>query len=431
MDRPNYARYLESVYQDTRWEVARVPHGSINATLRVTKTAGHAGPQSLILKHASAFFEDEGQLQPFSLNRQVRMPVHEDATTFSTLLVLIHMLLLLQQVEVTMLSLWDQDGPLAEAAASPESWRLPKFIRHDEGSESGLLITDKSDKASILLLEDLGEVVNLFERVKVWAQSPASPKVNSTVSRIGNILGHSLATMHSRETARKIESRPETAEILSQSLTDDVVWYLAMEIFPEYLANVPKAEVYYQRLVEDIRTPQYAYPACLVHGDFNFGNIMLPLSPDLDDLRPFIIDWEFATTNGRGVNGDVSEFLSILHCRLVSARRQQPALGDLLRQLCNSFSSGYRQTAALECKMERGDLSSQLYRSTLLLNGRDMINYAKDACTEDETFDEMMGIGLWYLERACDNMDDFLQKSNLSELVKEDEGLVRSLFIFK
>jgi 5-methylthioribose kinase len=72
MDGPNYSRYLESVYQSTQWDVARVPHGSINATLRVVKTEGQAGPQSLILKHASPFFEDEGQLQPFSLNRQVR-----------------------------------------------------------------------------------------------------------------------------------------------------------------------------------------------------------------------------------------------------------------------------------------------------------------------------------------------------------------------
>ncbi|KAH7131013.1 kinase-like domain-containing protein [Dactylonectria macrodidyma] len=406
MDKPNYARYLESVYQGTHWEVARVPHGSINATLRAAKAAGQAGPQSLILKHASPFFEDEGQLQPFSLNRQ--------------------------QVEATMMSLWDEDGLFAEAAASPDMWRLPRFIRHDQGAESDLLITDKSDKASILLLEDLGEVVNLNKRVEVWAQSSTSPNAKSSVSRIGNILGRSLATMHSRETALAIESRPEITEVLSQSLTDDVVWYLAMENLPKYLANVPKSDIYYRRLVEDIKNPQHEYPACLVHGDFNFGNIMLPLSPDLDhDLRPFIIDWEFATRNGRGVNGDVSEFLSILHCRLISARRQQQStLGDLLRQLCNSFCSGYRQKAALECKMERGDLNSQLYRSTLLLNGRDMINYAQDACTEDETFDEMIKIGLWYLERACDNMDDFLQEPNCTELAKEDEGLIRSLFIF-
>ncbi|KAE8396916.1 kinase-like domain-containing protein [Aspergillus pseudonomiae] len=405
MDTPNYARYLQSVYQNTNWEVARIPHGSINATLHATKTAGQAGPQSLILKRASPFFEDEGQLQPFSLNRQ--------------------------EVEATVMSLWGEDGLFGKATASQNTWRLPRFIRYDRGAESDLLITDKSDEASILLLEDLGKVVNLFERIEIWAQSDTSPKVKNMVLRIGNILGSSLATMHSRETAVAIESRPDVADVLSQSLTADVVWYLAMDLLPEYLANVPKGEMYYQRLVEDIKNPQYTYPGCFVHGDFNFGNILLPLTPDLDhDLQPVIIDWEFATSNGRGVNGDVSEFLSILHCRLISARRQQPALGDLLRQLCNSFCSAYCQRAGLECKMEKGDLNSQIYRSALLLNGRDMINYAHDSCTEDKTFDEMIKIGLWYLERAGDNMNDFLGELNRAELLKEDECLINSLFIF-
>ncbi|KAE8395618.1 kinase-like domain-containing protein [Aspergillus alliaceus] len=367
MDKPNYARYLGSIYQNTNWEVARIPHGSINATLHAVKTVGQAGPQSLILKRASPFFEDEGQLQPFSLNRQT--------------------------VEATVMSLWGEDGLVSKDTACPDTWRLPRVIRHDRGAESDLLITDKSDEASILLFEDLGEVVNLFDRVEVWAQSGTSPKVKELVSRTGNFLGNCLATMHSRHTAVAIESRPDIAE--------------------------------------DIKDPQYSYPACLVHGDFNFGNIMLPLAPDLDhELRPVIIDWEFTTSKGRGVNGDVSEFLSCLHCRLISARRQQPELGDLLRRLCNSFCSGYSQRAGLDCKMEKGDLNSQLYRSALLWNGRDMINYAHDSCAKDEAFNEMIDIGLWYLERAGDNMDDFLEESHRTELLKEDEGLIRSLFIF-
>jgi hypothetical protein len=330
-----------------------------------------------------------------------------------------------------MMRLWGKNGLLAEAAASPDMWRVPKFIQYDRGTQLDLLITGKRDEASILLMEDLGEVVNLRKRIEVWAESGTSPNVNRLVSRVGKILGHSLATMHSRETALAIDSRPDIAEVLSQSLTDDVVWYLAMENLPKFLENIPKGDVYYQRLVDDIKNPQYTYPKCLMHGDFNFGNIMLPLSSDSEqELRPAIIDWEFATRNGRGVNGDISEFLSLLHCRLISARRHKSPLGDLLRQLCNSFCSGYRQRATIECKMERDDLGSQLYRSALLLSGRDMINYAHDACTEDETFDEMIKIGLWYLERGCDSMDDFLQESNRIELLKEDEGLISSLFTF-
>lgn len=329
------------------------------------------------------------------------------------------------------MTLWNNDGLLADAVAKLDTWRVPKFIRHDEGSESDLLISQNSDKASILLLEDLGEVGNLREWIELMAQPAVTQETRDVVSSIGKTLGTSLATMHSQQTAAAIESRPEISAVLSQSLTDDVVWYLAMEIFPTFLEGVPNAEKYYQRLVEDIKNPKYAYPTCLMHGDFNFGNIMVPLSPTpANELRPYVIDWEFATSKGRGVNGDISEFLSILHCRLISARRHHSAVSDLLRLLCNRFCEGYRQTAMLSCTMEAGDLNSQLYRSALLLNGRDMINYAQDACNKDEAFDEMMKVGLWYLERAGDDMDELLQDENRLELVNEDEGLIRSLFTF-
>lgn len=73
MAQPDYSRYLESVYEGSRWEVERSPHGSINATHRAIKAAGDAGPPSLVLKHASPFFQYDDVVQTFSLNRQVRM----------------------------------------------------------------------------------------------------------------------------------------------------------------------------------------------------------------------------------------------------------------------------------------------------------------------------------------------------------------------
>lgn len=78
----NYAKYLKSIYPDSLWDVARIPHGSINVTLKAIKTAGQAGPQSIVLKHASPFFEDEGELQPFALQRQVRL-LHIEETPMS------------------------------------------------------------------------------------------------------------------------------------------------------------------------------------------------------------------------------------------------------------------------------------------------------------------------------------------------------------
>lgn len=337
-----------------------------------------------------------------------------------------------------MMRLWEEDGPLAEAYEQPKSWRVPRLIRRERGTQSDLLISDKPDESSILLLEDLGETLNLARTVESWAKSPppsTSLDVTELVSRVGRILGTSLAMMHSQQTALAVESRPEISRVLSQNLTDDVVWFIMMEPLPELLANVPngKGKVYFDRLAKDMKTPQYEYPTCLVHGDFNFGNILFPVSPsNPDDPRPYLIDWEFANNVGRGVNGDISEFLSLLHCRLISARRQtdQHTLSDLLRRLLHSFCGGYAQRAALNCKMERSDVNSQLYRSALLLSGRDIIVFAHDNCTDDEGFDDMIRIGLWYLEHAGDDMDEFLSEENREALRNEDEGLIRSLFIF-
>lgn len=329
-----------------------------------------------------------------------------------------------------MVDLLKDDGSLSRNASDRFTWLLPKVLRHDQGTLSDLLLSEGSEQSSILLLEDLGDVLNLYKTLQLWSEQTISPKICKQVSRIGAILGHSLAEMHCQTTLQGLASQPVIEEILSQKLTDDAVWYLVMEPMPGYLAPFPHGDKYFQRLADDIKAPKYSYPPCLMHGDFNYGNIVLKTSSHSDDeIRPYVIDWEFATSQGRGVNGDIPEFLSLLHCRLISARRQQPSLGNLLRHLCNGFCSAYRAKAQMKCTMERDDLSTQLYRSTLLLSGRDIINFANYACDDDITSEEMVKVGLWYLKHAGDDMDEFLELSNQDELAKEDEGLVRSLFV--
>jgi hypothetical protein len=43
----------------------------------------------------------------------------------------------------------------------------------------------------------------------------------------------------------------------------------------------------------------------------------------------------------------------------------------------------------------------------------------------------MIEVGLWYLERAGDDMAEFVMQSNCEELAREDEGLIWSLFMFE
>ncbi|KAK0392520.1 hypothetical protein NLU13_2015 [Sarocladium strictum] len=409
MEQPDYSRYLQSIYQDTTWEVERTPHGSINATLRARKTDGQNGPASLVLKHASPYFEDEGSLHPFSLHRQ--------------------------KTEETMLKLWGHEGTLVAAVGATHVWHVPKFFGRDEGSESRLCVSSKTDEASIILMEDIKEAGNLREWIEFMAQSAThASAATECVSRVGHILGKCLAAMHSRRTADLIQTRPEDARALDRTDLDPVTWYLDMDIFPTFLSKEPKAEAYFDRLVEDYRGQKYTYPSCVAHGDFHFGNIILPLTQTpAEQTRPYIIDWEFSTSRGRGVNGDAAQFLGILHCRLISAARQNSAspLTRLLRLLCRKFCEAYRERAALQCSMTAADPNSQLYRSAMLFCGRDMINYANDACAEDdEAFGEMMAVGLWYLEHAGDDMGEFVGQANRRDLANEDEGFIRSLFMF-
>ncbi|OAA82077.1 Aminoglycoside phosphotransferase [Akanthomyces lecanii RCEF 1005] len=405
MTDPDYNAHLQTIYPGTQWTISRFSHGSINATHRAVKTAGEAGPSSLVLKHASPYFvdDDTGRVQPFSIKRQ--------------------------EIEAAIMTL--SAGIMQPADGSIPTWRLPHFLHRSEGKESELLRTEKDEVASVMLIEDLGNVRNLRDTILAFAEKP-SLNVDKLVANIGCILGTTLATMHSAATARAIENSG-VKEALSQQLADDVVWFLAMELLPDYLAGAPRAKEYFQWLVDDVQRPRHAYPPCLMHGDFNYGNILMPADAlETGKSQPIVVDWEFATSQGRGVNGDISEFLSMIHCRIIGGRREQaaPRSARLFRQLCASFCSAYREEAQLVCTMKPDDLNTQLYRSALLLSGRDILTFANDACADYANFEELVQVGLWYFERAGACVEEFVKESNCVELEKEDEGFVRSLFIF-
>lgn len=332
-----------------------------------------------------------------------------------------------------MMRLWEEDGPLHPKASEGQCWTVAKCWSQHDGTETSLGISPKSQEASILLTEDFGKVLNLRKWTELLSKSSNAQEAIAAVSQVGSVLGHNLAKMHSKEAYDKVMANDETAELLQLPLTDEVVWYLSMEPLPEQFTKYfPQGSAYYDRLVNDIKQPELTYPPCLVHGDFNFGNVVVA-DPDSESTQkgPFVLDWEFASGMGRGINGDVSEFLSLLHCRIVIERSATDgSYATLLRTLCNSFATAYRDKAQLRCKMEQDDLVSHLYRSSLLLTGRDMAVYAGYACDDDKERDEIMAIAGWYFERAGKDIQEFLTESNQEALKLEDEGLFRSMFIF-
>ncbi|KAJ3473443.1 hypothetical protein NLG97_g10304 [Lecanicillium saksenae] len=407
MTDPDYNGFLQTIYPATQWTVTRFSHGSTNATHRAVKTAGDVGPTSVVLKHASPYFidEDTGKAQPFSIKRQ--------------------------EIEANIMTSYNQI--VQPSVTGTQSWRLPLVLHRVEGKESELLRTDKDEIISLLLIEDLGNVRNLRDTILAFAEADAASKVGDLVDKLGQTLGTSLAIMHSADTTRAIEASA-IKDIMSERLTDEAVWFLAMELLPDHLSSAPRGKDYFQWLADDMRNPPRAYPPCLMHGDFNYGNILMPADAiETGNSQPILADWEFATSRGRGVNGDLSEFLSIIHCRIIAGRNdaQRSTSTGLFRHLCASFCTAYRERAGLVCKMDADDLNTQLYRSALLLSGRDVLTFANDACADDPSFDEMVRVGFWYFERAGASVEEFVKESNRAELEKEDEGLVRSLFIFE
>ena len=78
-----------------------------------------------------------------------------------------------------------------------------------------------------------------------------------------------------------------------------------------------------------------------------------------------------------------------------------------------------------------------IFRSALILHGREMINQAieRDWCcsTPEESFALVHGMvesGAWYLERAGDDVEGMLENSNWEEMLKEDHRIMLSLFNF-
>ena len=313
----------------------------------------------------------------------------------------------------------DGDFPAKDSA-----WKLPQILLYDNGQLPDVLISgdDEAGSTSVLHVQDLGDVFRLKDALNDWSILKDQHAARDRIRRIAFILGTSLARLHSRESSSFLESRPDSCRILSQNLTDDVVWYLMMERLPRYLtqATPEKAEEYNRRLVEDIK---HEYPSCLMHGDFNFGNILL--SRSVDQAQPYVIDWEFATSNGRGVNGDVPEFLAMLHCLVVA---KYDAHADLIRLLCRDFCEAYGEQSCLKCAMTVDDLPTQLYRSTMLLVGRNMVTFAHDNCEDDESFNDMIRVALWYFEHAGADIHHFVSDANKESLKQEDEQFLHRLF---
>lgn len=191
------------------------------------------------------------------------------------------------------------------------------------------------------------------------------------------------------------------------------------------LDKATKSEKLYQIITDEFRQPKHKYREALSMGDLNPGSVLLV--DGSDDLTPILVDWEFGESNGRGVNGDTAQFLASFHCEVVAAKGNE-TLTARFTAFLEAFCKGYREQARLGYTRDAKDEMLQLMRSTFALHGREMVNHAFDDHKESSHFDEMVDMGLWYLERSGLDSEEFVSDTNLVELPSEDLMLIQSLF---
>jgi hypothetical protein len=114
--------------------------------------------------------------------------------------------------------------------------------------------------------------------------------------------------------------------------------------------------------------------------------------------RPLeVMHWEFAG-RGRGVNGDMAQFLASLHLLLLSLRKSNSrdstdlayeAVATLQRWVCDAYAC---------LKLFPRYATMGLLRSALIVHGWEMIYQAvgRDWGTEGLSVSEMVQAGVWY-----------------------------------
>lgn len=307
-------------------------------------------------------------------------------------------------------------------------WNSPKCLHHREGKESDLGLSSSDQEASVLILSDLGNLVNIFDFLRQQSHRPWD-EVHPKIEKLSYELGRIFAAIHSPERVIRVQtSNPQAAAKLTHSLTRGIVRTAAIEPLRTRLASTPNADKLFARVEEGFRAQEGAHPWSLAMGDFTQGSILMRDPSEVEeDWTPTLVDWEFGQLNGRGVDGDLAQFLAHLHCEQLSHPRTS-ALHRAVSALSLRFCAGYASRAGLRLRRRVDDETLRLMRWAFITHGREMVNQACESYKGNERFDEIFKVGVWYLERAGDNVEEFLEEDNWKELEKEDGMMLQSLF---
>lgn len=204
----------------------------------------------------------------------------------------------------------------------------------------------------------------------------------------------------------------------------------------------------FHRVLADYQRANMPEERCFVLGDFTPGAVLLAgFGNGMQSMG--IVDWEFSS-EGRGPNGDRSQFLAVLHLLLMAAlpgSQRHSALDSFIQGVCLAYNrhSSRRleqqdllmlsKSDAAQTEPRTRSQNLQMLRSALILHGREMINNAVEQEWQDSPHkehsvlvQEIVQKGAWYLERAGDSVEEMLEPANVEELTKGDGRVVLGLF---
>ncbi|EFR03082.1 hypothetical protein MGYG_06079 [Nannizzia gypsea CBS 118893] len=475
----DFDSYFKRLDPLNRWTVERLTGGLVNLTVRATKNRTGSdenegfnkpgrfkGYQSLILKYAPPFVASVGETAPFD---QIRQNVEKNALTLFS----------------------EPDGPLV-SILTETSIRVPSLVFHDVES-------------NVLVLEDLGLLPPLSDLLSIsWIPSryPGWPSLSgsyfledcSLCLSIGEEFGHFFASIHSRKTLDLIKSYgcdPKLTQFENGSMKE-VVREAAVSTMRQHLVqfDCSEAEKLSQAVEEDFeRLEVWDGEQCFNVGDLWPGGVLiedLPLRllgdkrtrepPKLPKLG--VIDFEFSGP-GRGVNGDMAQLLAHLHLYHLAwdncGERFKPiqdGVLSLIEGICSSYARHSRSIGAPWQLYPSGSSCSesprkplqtslpppasshaaQMFRSSLILHGREMVNNAVEVdwskyCMKEPGNDtditdkgtnnkgsglteRMINTGVQCLQLAGNSIESFVEADNWGQVCSSGESsMIASLFI--
>ncbi|GBF66548.1 hypothetical protein TMEN_9268 [Trichophyton mentagrophytes] len=475
----DFDSYFKQLDPPNSWTIKRLTGGLVNLTVRATKdkytgeeneAAGQPSPfegcQSLILKYAPPFVASVGEAAPFD---QIR-----------------------QNVEKNALALFSApDGPLLSMLLKT-SVQVPSLIFHDEES-------------NILVLEDLGTLPPLSDLLSIsWLSShyPEWPSLSgsyfledrSLCLSIGERFGQFFAILHAKGTLNLIKSYgcdPNLARFENNSMRQ-IVRDAAVSTMRQYLVqfNCIEAEKLSHAIEEDFeRQEEWDGERCFSIGDLWPGGILienLSLQPSRDthgSVLPKlpklgVIDFEFSGP-GRGVNGDMAQLLAHLHLYCIAwgncgdrFKPFQAGILSFIEGLCSSYATYSRSLGApwqlhtpycsspgslrkpfqASLPPPASSHAAQIFRSSLLLHGREMVNNAVENDWSKYSIDTRSGVtvtmgktatnngcgltermvntGVRCLRLAGNNIECFVEADNWEQVCSSSESsIIARLFV--